>query len=202
MTSQRPVVGLFGKAPFAGDFLRRRLNGAAIQALDVWLQACLAATPEAGRGLEGRSCRFLTAPGLFGATALLGLMGPSRDRVGRDFPLVMAAELGEASGPTPIDLAWCDMAATAVERAARGESPAEELDAAIADLACAYAPGDEAPRLDLTPLASFWWTGEDLARAHQTFARPSLEDFAVICALWKGASGAAGAPHPSGDLDP
>ena len=62
----KPVeVGLFGKLPSHGDFLRRRASA--------W--------------------RFVCAAGACGPEPVIGLMVPSVDRVGRYFPLTLVVNL-------------------------------------------------------------------------------------------------------------
>jgi type VI secretion system protein ImpM len=92
-------VGLFGKLPSHGDFLRRRASDAFVDAWDAWLQACMAAS-RAGLGerwlgvyLTSPAWRFVCAPGTCGQAPVIGLMVPSVDRVGRYFPLTLVAEL-------------------------------------------------------------------------------------------------------------
>src|SRR4029077_2802203 len=96
----RPVeVGLFGKLPSHGDFLRRRVSDAFVDAWDAWLRECLAASQEAlgERWLDvyltSPAWRFVCAAGTCGPTPVLGLMVPSVDRVGRYFPLTLVANL-------------------------------------------------------------------------------------------------------------
>jgi len=92
-------VGLFGKLPSHGDFLRRRASDAFVDAWDAWLRDCLAASREAlaERWLDiyltSPVWRFALAAGACGPVPVLGLMVPSVDRVGRYFPLTLVANL-------------------------------------------------------------------------------------------------------------
>lgn len=96
-------VGYFGKLPGAGDFVRRRLPPEFIDRWDRCFEAALCAS----RGVFGANWRagwraspawrFALAPGVCGASAWVGLMGPSMDRVGRGFPMVLAAPLAGAN---------------------------------------------------------------------------------------------------------
>jgi type VI secretion system protein ImpM len=101
----RPVeVGLFGKLPSHGDFLRRRASDAFVDAWDAWLRECLTASREAlgERWLDvyltSPAWRFVLAPGTCGPAGVIGLMVPSVDRVGRYYPLTLVANL-----PTDVD---------------------------------------------------------------------------------------------------
>jgi type VI secretion system protein ImpM len=95
----RGQTGFYGKMPDQGDFVSRRLAHAFVQRWDEWLQQCLAHCRTAlGADWErlyrdAPVWRFLLAPGTCGAPAWAGLVQPSVDRVGRYFPLTVAAEL-------------------------------------------------------------------------------------------------------------
>src|SRR4029453_8534496 len=101
-------VGLFGKLPSHGDFLRRRASDAFVDAWDAWLRECLAGSHEAPRGrgadvyLTSPAWRFVCAAGACGPAAVIGLMVPSVDRVGRYFPLTLVADLPNAVNPITV----------------------------------------------------------------------------------------------------
>jgi type VI secretion system protein ImpM len=92
-------VGLFGKLPSHGDFLRRRASDAFVDAWDAWLRECLAESRTAlgERWLDiyltSPAWRFVCGAGACGPAPVIGLMVPSVDRVGRFFPLTLVAEL-------------------------------------------------------------------------------------------------------------
>lgn len=92
-------VGLYGKLPSHGDFLRRRTSDAFVSVWDAWLQDCLAASRDAlgDRWLDvyltSPAWRFTASAGTCGVSPVIGLMVPSVDRVGRYFPLTIVAEL-------------------------------------------------------------------------------------------------------------
>jgi type VI secretion system protein ImpM len=98
-------VGLYGKLPSHGDFLSRRVSDAFADAWDEWLRECLAASRAAlgDRWLDvyltSPAWRFVCGPDACGPSAILGLMAPSVDRVGRYFPLTLVAELPEYVSP-------------------------------------------------------------------------------------------------------
>lgn len=98
-------VGFYGKLPSHGDFLRRRVSDPFVGVWDGWLQECLAASrAELGERwldiyLTSPAWRFACAPGACGAKAVLGVMVPSVDRVGRYFPLTLVAELPVDASP-------------------------------------------------------------------------------------------------------
>jgi type VI secretion system protein ImpM len=92
-------VGFYGKLPSHGDFLRRRVSDAFVDAWDAWLREGLAASRSAlgPRWLDvyltSPSWRFVCGPGACGPTPVVGLMAPSVDRVGRYFPVTVVSEL-------------------------------------------------------------------------------------------------------------
>src|SRR4030095_14353699 len=89
-------VGLFGKLPSHGDFLRRRVPDAFVLAWDAWLQLSIAASREllGERWLDvfltSPAWRFSFSAGICGPAPIAGLMVPSVDRVGRDFSITVA----------------------------------------------------------------------------------------------------------------
>ncbi|MGV7210371.1 type VI secretion system-associated protein TagF [Oxalobacteraceae bacterium A2-2] len=94
-----PGAGFFGKVTSHGDFVSRRLAPAFVQPWDGWLQQGLQASKAAlgarwlATYMNSPIWHFALAPGVCGHSAWAGLMMPSVDRVGRHFPLTLAAEL-------------------------------------------------------------------------------------------------------------
>jgi type VI secretion system protein ImpM len=92
-------VGFYGKLPSHGDFLRRRVSDAFVDAWDAWLRECLAASRTALGAhwldvyLTSPAWRFVCAAGACGPMPVLGVAAPSVDQVGRYFPLTLVAEL-------------------------------------------------------------------------------------------------------------
>src|SRR6476661_610785 len=92
-------VGFYGKLPSHGDFLRRRVSDRFVAVWDGWLQECIASSRAVLEEqwldvyLTSPAWRFACAPGVFGTGAVIGLMVPSVDRVGRYFYLALVAEL-------------------------------------------------------------------------------------------------------------
>jgi type VI secretion system protein ImpM len=89
------AVGLLGKLPSHGDFLRRNLPAELAGPLDDWLAAVVAGSREnlgegwRGAWLEAPVWRFALAAGPCGPHAAAGVWLPSVDRVGRHFPLLL-----------------------------------------------------------------------------------------------------------------
>ena len=90
------TVGLYGKLPSRGDFVRLGLRRDFTDPWDMWWQAGLAGAERiAGPAwvaswLEAPVWQFLLAAGICGAAPVLGVFLPSVDRVGRYFPLTLA----------------------------------------------------------------------------------------------------------------
>lgn len=104
------LPGFFGKLASHGDFVARRLPPPFVAAWDGWLQDCLQASRQSlgdawlDAYLTAPVWRFALAPGVCdtgGAVAAwAGVLMPSVDRVGRHFPLTLAAS---TPGPLPLD---------------------------------------------------------------------------------------------------
>lgn len=147
-------LGVYGKLPSHGDFLRRRVSDAFVGVWDSWLQQSLAASRESlgDRWLDlyltSPAWRFACAPGLLGPLASAGVLVPSVDRVGRYFPLTVLADgIGTPTGdpPNPFTLAriaapWFD----SIERLTVELLASERVDFEAYDTAVR----ESAPRLE------------------------------------------------------
>ena len=91
------MTGYFGKVSTLGDFVSRGLPDGLVAAWDAWLQQCIHASQQQlgdqwlNHYLTSPVWRFAIAPGILGPEGLGGVMMPSVDRVGRYFPLMLAA---------------------------------------------------------------------------------------------------------------
>ena len=91
------MTGYFGKVSTHGDFVTRRLPADMSAAWDGWLQQAIQASREQlgpqwlSHYLTSPVWRFAIAPGVLDAQGWGGVMMPSVDRVGRHFPLMIAA---------------------------------------------------------------------------------------------------------------
>ena len=98
-------VGLYGKLPSHGDFLRRRVSDAFVDVWDEWLQQSVVASRLAlGQDwldvyLTSPVWRFACDAGVCGSRGYAGLMAPSVDRVGRYFPLTLVWQVPEGVHP-------------------------------------------------------------------------------------------------------
>lgn len=90
-------AGFYGKLPSRGDFIGRALPTAFLQPWERWLQAAIARShDQLGDAWREHYCtspiwRFALGAGLCGPFSQAGILMPSMDRVGRYYPLVIAA---------------------------------------------------------------------------------------------------------------
>ena len=93
----RPIVGLCGKLPARGDFVRVGLPRDFVDCWDEWLSEVMSAARNQFEEtwlpafLEAPVWRFSLPAGLCGRWAVLGVSIPSVDKAGRYFPLTLAA---------------------------------------------------------------------------------------------------------------
>jgi type VI secretion system protein ImpM len=111
--------GLYGKLPEKGDFICRRLSRLFVDPWDAWLQRGIEKSKEAlGQDwlpayLQAPLWRFGLVPGICGEHGVTGVLMPSVDRVGRYFPLTLAAPLPSHARPAQIfgnSAAWFEAA--------------------------------------------------------------------------------------------
>lgn len=94
------AIGYYGKLPARGDFITRGMPQQFTDPWDAWLQSAIKASREALGAdwlqtyLSGPLWRFLLPAGLLGPQAVVGVLCPSVDRVGRHFPFTIASVLG------------------------------------------------------------------------------------------------------------
>src|SRR5919108_3251464 len=122
VVSETVEVGIYGKLPSHGDFLRRRVPPEFLTPWDEWLQAGIAASRTALAQqwvdvyLTSPVWRFALSARACGRAAIAGLMAPSVDRVGRFFPLTLMWRLPAELPP----LAFASLTQNAL-------APAEQL---------------------------------------------------------------------------
>lgn len=143
-----PRAGFFGKVTSHGDFVTRRLAPPFLRRWDDWVQAGLQESRQAlgphwlPTYLSSPIWRFALAPGVCGEQGWAGLLMPSVDRVGRHFPLTLAA-----FAAAPLDCAmrlqaWFDRLEELALSSLREDFSLDEFDAALCAL---EAPGGAAP---------------------------------------------------------
>jgi type VI secretion system protein ImpM len=186
-------AGLFGKLPVRGDFVQLGLPGSFVRPWDAWLQHAMAGS-QARMGdawlpafLESPVWYFVLPGGMCGTGAVLGLLMPSVDRVGRYYPLTLAAVFPPGAGVPGPDIAgpWLE-ASEAAGRAALDEdvTPDEVM--------------RRLPRLDAAAASELsgcgeWWTAGGPRVAAARLALPALPDAAEFASML-GAGPGEGAP--------
>lgn len=138
--------GAFGKMPSAGDFFRITPPPGFVEPWDAWVQQALLTGQQAfGSGWDGVYMqapiwRFTLAGGLAGPGAVMGVLMPSVDRVGRRFPLTLMAGLPPVpAGPVhfandALFLALENLALAALEDTMTRDKLAGGLDALAAPI--------------------------------------------------------------------
>jgi len=193
------VAGLYGKLPARGDFLSRRLDADFIAQWDEWLQRAIRDSREA-LGERWLEC-FLSAPvwrfvlpaGMYSKPGWVGIMLPSVDRVGRYFPLTLAAPLHHETIDLPASLAaalsWLDSLEALALEALTPELDFDAFDQRLAALALpAGLPAAAAPSDDTVPLGEAAptfqvWTFENGDDVTRVLSEPSRE-LRTASALW------------------
>jgi len=190
---QADTIGFFGKLPTHGDFVSSALGSRLQGEFDRWIHGGLIAL-EAALGPDWRrlfhsttAWRFVVGKGVWGPTALAGVLLPSRDRVGRSFPLIIAAQLQRFSGQLR-DLCEDDSWFTAAEALAETSGKADfdmqrfiegikRLRTPFADKRSTRAIGDD------TAPTSLWWRmnpGTRHGKGFRTAAAPTANDFVKL----------------------
>lgn len=163
--------GIYGKLASHGDFVTRRLPPGFVRDWDAWLQAGMLD----GRARHGKAWRerylhapvwcFALAPGVCGHAAMAGVLLPSVDRVGRYFPLTLAAA---CAAPATSNETWFDRLADLAVCAMCGDLPLEALDLGLQRLGPpphALAPAWPPEPTALGGRAAFWTETEPGAPA-------------------------------------
>jgi type VI secretion system protein ImpM len=143
-------AGFFGKLPATGDFVTRGLPDAFRRSWDGWVTAHVAPRQRDGRAWPQGGLRLRIASG---GRAAGGVILPSRDSAGRDFPLSLLRVGTDLPDPAALD-PWC--------------SEAARLDVA------ALAPDDLWSALEALPVPEGGWPGAP-ALVLWTAGTPGLE---------------------------
>lgn len=186
-------IGFFGKVPTNGDFISTGLGRTVQTELDNWLQSGLRASEHA-HGAEWEPLfraappwRFVIERSIWGRSTIAGVLLPSTDRVGRSFPLVIAAKLGSFND-NPRLLCFDDTWFTAVEALAETSSARDfDIGGFVAGLKRLRLPhAKPVPRYEVSNgggRVSIWWTIDvDTRRAtgFKTEGPPQAEHFVKL----------------------
>jgi type VI secretion system protein ImpM len=200
--SEQP--GWFGKMPALGDFASRRLPDDWIAGWDGWLQHELVHARDA-LGEDAWLALYMVAPvrrfwlaaGLLTREAWLGVLMPSVDSVGRQFPFTLAVPLPAGRGELVDALAnsdWLDAADALARQVLDPACDVAELEEGIAALPPLHGErrGEahagtllaEQLRAAVQSLRCAWWC-EGAGRADQFLCAPALPSAATFAALWR-----------------
>lgn len=116
--------GFFGKLPAYGDFMCRGLSAPIRKSLDHWITRYIGQKPLPAGGLRAR----LT---IGGAPYFLVIIA-SRDKRGRDFPIVTVAP--DSGQKLPVVDDWCDLVAKVLGKAISEATNVDALVQALPDL--------------------------------------------------------------------
>jgi type VI secretion system protein ImpM len=160
------AIGFHGKIPARGDFVQAGLPRAFTDPWDGWMQRMVAASRTVlGEGwlpawLEAAVWRFVLSSGICGPGAVIGLWMPSVDRVGRYFPLTLAAVARDADtrGLLREGGGFLTVAEDAGRDALENDLPPDEL-AARLKTAISVPPTNAGADPFLCPAdGGLWWT--------------------------------------------
>ncbi len=194
---QADAIGFFGKLPTHGDFVSSALGSRLQSELDQWVHNGLIAL-EAALGSDWRrlfhataAWRFVVSKGVWAPSAVAGVLLPSRDRVGRSFPLIIAAQLQRFSGQLR-DLCEDDSWFTAAEALAETSDKADfEMQRFVEGIKRLRPPFID-KRSATTQLAtignapapaSLWWRispGTRHGKGFRTVTAPTAQDFVKL----------------------
>ena len=181
-----PVRGFHGKLPSCGDFVRDGLPQSFTEPWEAWLQSCLA-SGRRSLGADWTMCwlaapvwRFVLPAGLCGPLAAVGTWVPSVDRVGRDFPLTVAAVAADLASLRHAAAVWLDVAETAACHAVMDNAEPAMLAAALAPPAPGERSAAPAPFWPGTRPGAVWWTQGEGHAASSRLATRRLPDPAMF----------------------
>jgi len=214
--AQSQQFAWYGKLPSAGDFISRRMPYALQQFWDRWcasgMEVLKERNPVGGWALWGNAPKWAfllpMQPGI--GMGQLGVLAPSCDRVGRNFPFLVITPVlaANASDILPragsIALAWCDV----IREAQTARSPLDAIDYALAgvfatelakepplqDAEVTLPPGVSpntlpwpglADSFDLRSTESFWWSVPPVStgfRARSHVGPLNATHFCALCA--------------------
>lgn len=163
--------GFYGKIPATGDFVTRGLPAKFTRRWDDWLARHLVPLIIANAWPDHLAIRFLVGPGMLGPAA--GVVVPSRDRAGRQFPLVISVPLPFVTTSLASSAAdWFEQAIEVAVAARGGQLNADELGAELSALPFPTAEQVGCPVEQMI----LWIASEDLIDVEPDTPRAALEE--------------------------
>lgn len=194
ISSDLDRVGFFGKLPTHGDFVASGLSPQFQARLDAWLQAGMQAAEagvETAWELLFRSMspwRFVLERGIWGEATVTGVIAPSIDRVGRSFPLVIAAQMRDFKDDPQrfyFDHTWFTAVEGIAETAAKRDFDigrfTESLRRLRSPIPVRPDDGDDLRRN--LGRSALWWridAADRQPKGFRTTGSPAAEDFARL----------------------
>lgn len=169
--------GFYGKIPATGDFVSRRLTGDFVRVWDRWLAQHLVPLIGLESWPRATALRFLAGPSCFGASA--GIVVQSADRVGRQFPLSIVAQLSETSFQLAHAEAWFSGIEETAIAAQQGGLTPDDLEAALTVLPVPPVESGDEVVGDLV----MWTTYSDFFDIDPQAPQPTLEQ--ILAATWE-----------------
>ncbi|MDV7143099.1 type VI secretion system-associated protein TagF [Tropicimonas sp. TH_r6] len=185
--------GAFGKMPSLGDFFRLDVPPGFTSTWDGWLSGVLPVA-RTQLGPRWQDCyynapiwRFSLAPGLVGRHAVVGVMMPSVDRVGRAFPLSLVAPVSQAGPEMHMAMAKGfealeTVALAALEFSMTQADLRDRLEVLSGEFEAMSAPTPEIPEAFSAAGAAGFWSALDGERVDYMATR-DLPDAGTFCAM-------------------
>ncbi len=203
MHASPPCTAWWGKLPSQGDFVGRRLPHALTMRWDEWLRNGMdQLRSDAAQDWSTRFVRsplwFFLCPAAVLGQPMVGVIGPSSDRIGRLFPLAIMAMANDASGTPASDQdmeRFLDGARNALIDARRLPLSPQQLDERLAALPSPFQ--QETPVADPFSLHSLLAGLDGGASAASTTHLPPLDWRACMgpesgtALWWRAAAGQA-----------
>jgi type VI secretion system protein ImpM len=207
-------IGFFGKVPTHGDFVSTGLGRTFQTELDNWIQSGLQASEQA-YGNEWHRLfratppwRFVIERSVWGQATMVGVLLPSTDRVGRSFPLVIAAKLGSFNGNPRLlcfDETWFTAAEALAETSLTRDFDIAGFSTGLKRLRLPHAkvaPRSELPTSNDDNRISIWWTIDIDTRQATGFKTAGAPQAAHFLKLLKDRQAAAPSPKPTAVPEP
>lgn len=190
--SESDRIGFFGKIPSHGDFISEGIDREFVARLDEWLRTGLHACADhygaswSSIFSNSQPIRFIVESGAWSDSAYAGILLPSRDRVGRKYPLVVLAQLAMFRlhpRTLYLDETWFMAAEALAETSMNEDFDMHRFTSAIRRLRLPKPKIDEdAPAAIARPdkPTSLWWRIDEETRRPKGVkldGRPGTEDF-------------------------
>lgn len=186
-------IGFYGKIPSHGDFVSEGLDRELLGAFDNWLQsgmhACAEVFGDRWSAVFSASppLRFIIERGIWGRSAYAGVLLPSKDRVGRKYPLVILAQLSDfRQHPRTLylDDTWFMAAEALAETSVTSDFEMSRFTSSIKRLRLPKPRGeDDELHISVGSPTSLWWYIDAASRRPRGMkfdGKPAAADFVKL----------------------